>query len=165
MDSRTLVVLGAAVWPGGIPSPTLRRRTEWACGLFKAGGYDLLVLSGGLGKDPPAEADAMASIALAMDVPRAALVLDRGARTTLDTAKFAAAMPDAADRHFVAVTDVYHAPRTWLAFRACRLNIRLSCPPLGRTTRPLKLAWSFLREIPAVGLYVAHFLRLRLSRS
>jgi vancomycin permeability regulator SanA len=160
---QTLVVLGAGVWPGGIASPTLRRRTQWACRLFNQGKYDLLVLSGAEGDHPPAEACVMKSIALAMGVPAPNLVLDTGAVTTLDTARFAAAMPDAARRHFVAVTDVYHALRTRLAFRAFRLDVRVSSPPLGNETRRARLTWSYLREVPALALYLVHLVRIRLS--
>jgi vancomycin permeability regulator SanA len=160
---RTLIVLGAGVWEGGIASPTLRRRTQWACRLFNEGGYDLLVLSGAEGKHPPAEACVMKSIALERGVPLPNLVLDTGAFTTLDTASFAARMPEAARRRFVAVTDLYHALRTRLAFRAFGLDVEVSTPPLGRRTRRVRLAWSFFRELPALVLYGVYFVRIRLT--
>ncbi len=163
MPEPTLVVLGAAVWPGGVASPTLRRRTEWACRRFLADGGSELVLSGGIGTNPPAEADVMAAIARDAGVPATALVLDRQARTTLDTAAFAAALSNAASRRFVVVTDAYHGPRTWLAFRAYGLAVCVSSPPVGRATRRSRLALSFLREIPAMLLYLGHFVLLRLS--
>ena len=156
------MVLGAAVWPGGKPSPTLLRRTKWACKMFNKGGYDLIVLSGGLGKNAPTEADIMASIALASGVPERSLLLDRQAARTIDTAAFAASMPPAFERNFVAVTDLYRSPRTSLAFLAYGLKVKTCTPPLGHGTRSSKIIRSFLREIPAIGLYFAIFLRLRL---
>jgi vancomycin permeability regulator SanA len=162
-DKKTLVVLGAAVLPQGVASPTLQRRTEWACRLFKRGGFDEIVLSGGQGRHGPAEAEVMAEMALAADIPPACLVLDRAASVTLDTAAFAAHMPDALGRQFVAVTDVYHAPRTWLAFRAYRLKVVIDSPPLGRATPLPKLIRSFVHEIPGLILYAYYFMRVRLQ--
>jgi vancomycin permeability regulator SanA len=160
---KTLVVLGAAVSPDGVASPTLKRRTNWACRLFKTGSFDVIVLSGGRGKHGPAEAEVMAEILLAANVPERCLVLDRAASVTLDTAAFAARMPGASRRRFVAVTDVYHAPRTWMAFRAFRLQVEIDCPPLGRATPVPKLIRSFAREIPALILYALYFMRVRLQ--
>ena len=160
-DEKTLVVLGAAVGPGGVASPTLKRRTDWAGRLFKRGGCDVIVLSGGMGRHGPAEADVMAAMLLAADIPESRLVLDRAAFVTLDTAAFAARMPHAAKRHFVAVTDLYHAPRTWLAFRAFRLQVAVDSPPLGHATPVRTLIRSFAREIPALILYAFYFIRVR----
>jgi vancomycin permeability regulator SanA len=162
MGGRLIVVLGAAVWPGGLPSPTLRRRTEWGIKLFLGGGFDRLVFSGGLGLNPPAEAEVMARIAIEQGVPEAVIVRDMAAKTTIETAAFAAALPGAAELQFVAVTDLYHGPRTWLAFKAYKLDAHLSCPPLGRTTRPWRTILSFLREGPGLLLYTVYYLRLHM---
>ena len=149
------------MWANGVASPTLIRRTEWACKLFEEGRFDLIVLSGGAGKHGPAEAEVMAGIAIERGIPNDALVLDRAATRTMDTAAFAARMSQARERHFVAVTDIYHAPRTWLAFRTFRLEVDVSCPPLGRETRLSSLTRSILREIPATLVYFLYFLRKR----
>jgi vancomycin permeability regulator SanA len=43
-----IVVLGAAVWPGGQPSPTLQRRTLHAVDLLQRGYATYLLVTGGL---------------------------------------------------------------------------------------------------------------------
>lgn len=159
--ARILFVLGAAVWPGGAPSPTLRRRTEWAIARFREGGHDRLALSGGLGRHPPAEADVMAALARAAGIAEDRLILDRGAKTTIESAAFAATLPDARATAFTLVTDLYHGPRSRLAFAAYGLEAELDCPPPGGTARR-SLIRSWLREVPALLYYLGHFVRLRL---
>lgn len=164
MNAAPIIVLGAAIWPGGVPSPTLKRRTRFACSLFLAGGHSQLVLSGGIGRHPPAEAEVMAAIALEMGVPAAALLLDADARTTIETAAFVARSAIDRQHGLIAVTDRYHVPRTWLAFRAYGLPVRLRCPPLGRDTRLSRRLWSFAREIPALLWYLRYFIAAQRPR-
>lgn len=161
MNDGPIIVLGAAVWPGGVPSPTLLRRTRYACRLFLDGGHPQLVLSGGIGKYPPAEAEVMAHIARDMGVPDSALILDTAARTTIETAAFVARSGIDRSAGLVVVTDGYHAPRTWLAFRSYGLSARLRCPPLGHDTDVTKRIWSFAREVPALLWYLGYFFRTR----
>lgn len=161
MTAAPIIVLGAAVWPGGVPSPTLRRRTGFACTLFLEGGHAPLVLSGGIGRHPPAEAEVMAEIATAMGIPAGALLLDTAARTTIETAAFVARSAIDRQERMIVVTDRYHAPRTWLAFRAYGLHAQMRCPPLGHETRLVRRLWSFAREVPALLWYLGYFVRAR----
>jgi len=59
-----IIVLGAAVWAGGVPSPALRRRALHAVELFQQGLSDVLIVSGGIGKNPPSEARIMRRLAV-----------------------------------------------------------------------------------------------------
>jgi vancomycin permeability regulator SanA len=52
-----IVVLGAAVWAGGQPSPVFRDRLARAAELYHQGVADKIICSGGVGKNPPAEAE------------------------------------------------------------------------------------------------------------
>ena len=52
-----IVILGAAVWPGGQPSFVLRDRIARAAELYHQGIADKIICSGGVGHNPPAEAE------------------------------------------------------------------------------------------------------------
>ena len=54
-----IVVLGAAVWPGGQPSPALQCRVLHAVDLLQRGYALHLLVTGGVGQYPPAEAEVM----------------------------------------------------------------------------------------------------------
>src|SRR5882724_3797868 len=60
-----IVVLGAAVWPGGQPSPTLQRRVMHAVDLMQQGYAVYLLVTGGMGHYPPTEAEVMQRLAVA----------------------------------------------------------------------------------------------------
>lgn len=122
---RIIVVLGAAVWADGAPSPTLRRRCAAAAQLWSAGGFDRIIPSGGVGRHPPAEADVMAGLLVAAGVPASAIDPERYATRTIETAQYVARMvpPDA---RITAVSDRYHLTRVWVAFRSVGLIVRLA---------------------------------------
>ena len=77
-----IVVLGCSVWPGGRPSPALYARTEHAIELYWAGYASHLILTGGVGQNPPAESEVMRRLATAAGVPVEALLLDESSHST-----------------------------------------------------------------------------------
>lgn len=108
-----IVVAGCRVMPDGRPSPALERRVRRAVGLWKAGRAPLLVMTGGLGENPPTEAEAAARLAHSLGVPDAALVRESQSTTTAENAAFAARVVDA--RRVIVVSDTYHVLRCeWL---------------------------------------------------
>jgi uncharacterized SAM-binding protein YcdF (DUF218 family) len=157
---RALLILGAGVWPGGVPSTTLARRVNFASKLFREGGYDAVIPSGGLGDHPPTEAAVMRALLMADGVPAEKIILDEDARTTMDTARFAQSWqrvhPDTA---IVAVTDLYHKPRTALALWACGVDARVravrNTEPRSKLSPLLKM-WA--RETLALPYYCARIL-------
>src|SRR5215211_7207081 len=64
-----IVVLGAAVWSDGQPSPALQRRILHAVDLLQRGYAGYLLVTGGVGKYPPAEAAVMQRLAVAHGIP------------------------------------------------------------------------------------------------
>lgn len=127
MSGLVLVVLGAAVWPGGTPSPTLRRRVTWAATLYRQRGGSLL-LTGGRGRHPPAEAEVMAALAGQLGVPAERLIREPEGRTTWDSAwRCAGLIRSHGWRDVILVTDPWHMPRTRIAFRAFGIRAR-GCP-------------------------------------
>jgi len=80
-----IIVLGSAVWPNEQPSPSLRARTERAIELYRHGHASHLILSGGLGRHPPEEAEVMRRLAVEAGIPDEVLVLDEEARSTRES--------------------------------------------------------------------------------
>ena len=64
---HVIVVLGAAVWEGGQPSPALKRRLLHGVKLWKEGNAKYIIVSGGIGKHPPSEAAVMKKLATATE--------------------------------------------------------------------------------------------------
>ncbi len=113
-----IVVLGAAVWSGGRPGPSLYARTQHAITLYRAGYSSRLILSGGLGKYPPAEAEAMRQLALAAGVPEQALVLEDRSHSTEENLANSKALMDARGwRTAVIVSDPFHLLRAEMIAR------------------------------------------------
>lgn len=151
------MVLGAAVWAGGRPSPTLARRARHAAALYRAGRLDVIIGCGGLGDHPPTEASLIAALCRAEGVPDAALVEEGTSTSTRENLTnalplLAELQPDAV----IIVTDPYHAPRARLIAHQLGLNVRTDCPP-SRAIGPRQ----WLRHIPREGLaLLATLLRL-----
>ena len=149
---KAALILGAAVWPDGTPSPTLRRRTLHAAALWQRGEVQAIVPCGGLGHHPPSEAEAMRTLLLSEDVPPEAIRLEDRSRNTHENILFA--LPILAElgaREAVIVTDATHAPRARLIARGLGLPAASSSPPLRGGHLPTTLRQG-LREIPATAL-------------
>lgn len=153
--------MGAAVWPGGVASPTLQRRCDAAAALFRRGGYTAVIPSGGVGLHGPAEAIVMRDLMTASGVPPEVVLLEDRATTTMETARLVAAMI-APGARITVVSDSYHLPRCALAFRSTGHRVRLhsarSGHPVPRTRIAAK-AWA--REAAALPVYVWRILRRR----
>jgi uncharacterized SAM-binding protein YcdF (DUF218 family) len=161
---RLAVVFGAAVLAGGRPSPALARRTDHAAELALAGAVDRVLVSGGLGRHPPAEARVMADRLLAAGVEPARIARDETATTTMATARAVAVWcrshPDVTA--VVGVTDRCHAPRARLALWAHGLPARMTWPAPARVGGGARLrAWR--REAVGLPVYAVRALVRRFS--
>lgn len=110
-----IAVPGAAVYPGGVPSPALRRRVELAVRLWGEGRAPVILMTGGVGRHPPAEADVAAELARALGVPDAAILREGRSTTTDENARLAREV--AGPGAVLVVTDLTHALRATLTFR------------------------------------------------
>jgi uncharacterized SAM-binding protein YcdF (DUF218 family) len=161
-DVTAALVLGASVSAFG-PSPTLIRRTRHAAALWHRGEVGLVIPCGG-GPGPLTEAAAMTAILVESGVAPEAILPEPSSRTTWENLENARdlirALPTTQVR-IVVVTDAYHMPRALLAARALGLRAGPGAPPWGsaRVSAQIKGA---LREIPALGLYIAKAARTRL---
>src|SRR5215212_6189067 len=91
-ETEVVVVLGTQVLSGGRPSGTLRARVQHAARLYAKGEVRLVVPTGGVGRHPPSEAEVAARILRGAGVPEEAILPEREARNTRESARLVAAM-------------------------------------------------------------------------
>jgi uncharacterized SAM-binding protein YcdF (DUF218 family) len=144
-----IVVLGAQVLPGGRPSTALRRRVEHGAATLQSTGAPFLVVCGGAGDEPTAEAHVMARLAERLGVERGRIVGEDESRRTLEQAERVASLSAVNGwQRVVVVTDRYHLPRALFLFRRAGLDAEGS--GCGRGDGSLLRWWGgALREIPA----------------
>lgn len=113
-----LVVLGARVLPGGVPSGALMARVEKAVALYQQGLAPRLLFSGGVGVNPPSEAQVMRALAVQLGVPHEACLLEEQSHSTEQNARFSAELLRAQGiQRLVVVSDPYHLLRARQYFR------------------------------------------------
>ncbi len=111
-SADAIVVFGARCYADGTPSQSLEDRVRTGVRLFHEGRAPRLVLSGGPGDGVVHETDAMRDLAMRLEVPAEAIVLDRAGLSTRDTVRHSPPGSVLAVSHF------YHLPRIQLAYRA-----------------------------------------------
>jgi len=110
-----ILVLGSAVWPNEQPSPSLRARTERAIELYQQGYAPHLLLSGGLGRYPPEEAEVMRRLAVEAGIPQEAMILDMEAHSTWESMEKARdIMEQEGWETAIIVSDPFHIERALL---------------------------------------------------
>jgi uncharacterized SAM-binding protein YcdF (DUF218 family) len=115
-----------------------------------------IVATGGIGKHPPSEAEAVRDILVERGVPESAVILEARSHSTFENIAFAAdLLPQGSD--VVLVSDAWHLPRARLVARRLGLRATAAAPSL-RGARAWFTARATLREIAA---FAAYLLRLR----
>jgi uncharacterized SAM-binding protein YcdF (DUF218 family) len=154
-DADVAVVLGAAVWAHGRPSPTLWRRTMHAVQLARTGAVGHLLLTGGVGRHPPSEASVMRSVAERAGIEPSRLVVEERATSTLESARECARIITARGwTRVLVVTDRYHLARSLMAFRHFGVIARGSAPPDRGDTAEWRWLLLHLRELVAIPWYM-----------
>jgi uncharacterized SAM-binding protein YcdF (DUF218 family) len=152
-EADVAVVLGAAVWAHGRPSPTLWRRTMHAVELAHRGAVAHLLLTGGVGRHPPSEASVMRAVAERAGVSPSRLVREETATTTLESARACARIiGERGWTRVLVVTDRYHLARSLMAFRHFGVLARGSAPP--DDTAGWQWLFLHLRELVAIPWYL-----------
>lgn len=144
--TAAIIIFGAAVWPGGVASPTLRRRVE-AAARFGAGlEAPLYVPTGARGRHGPAESTVMAGLLRDLGVPAGRIVEEATGTDTLSSALACVALLRGHGHAgpVFAATSRFHLPR-------CLLVLRLA----GLPARPVPIGggegwYWWLREVPAI---------------
>ena len=160
--SDVIIVLGAAVWPQGQPSPALRRRVAHAVRLFQNGEGRYVLMTGGVGVLPPAEADVMRQLAIEAGVPDSHIVVEDQAHSTFDSAVYCYRI---CQQHgwttALIVTDRYHLLRALLTFYSFGLRVRGSAAHRLTSQRWYKTGYAYGREFLALGWYLWRILRMK----
>ncbi len=154
-DYDAVVALGTRVRAGGRPSAGLRRRTGHAVHLALEGRAGAVILCGGEGAHPPAEAHLMREMALAAGLPDERIVLEAASANTFENAVNAARiLHDRGWRRILVVSDGYHLPRALFVFRRLGLVVDGSAAPASPHDRAWFAAAVRLREVAAWAWYL-----------
>lgn len=110
-----ILIFGTGVRADGTASVTLRARTRHAYDLWKRGLAPIIVCTGGVGTNPPAESVAQEKLLVGWGVPKSAILKEEKSTSTWENAKFAAPLlPKGAQ--VIAVSDPFHL---WRCGRNC----------------------------------------------
>lgn len=150
-----IIVLGSAVWPGGRPSPSLDARAQHAIALYQSGYAPYLVFCGGLGGNPPSEAEVMRRLAVSAGVPASALMLEDQSHSTEESLTNAKLLMDARDlRSAIIVSDPFHLFRAEIIARDLGIEAYGSGARNSPTyTRASMRTWYTVREAIALVWY------------
>ncbi len=166
MTRHAIVIYGAAVRPGGVPSGTMRRRVEAALRCGAVLDAPLYLPTGGVGDHPPAEAEVMAGLLCEAGVASAQILIEPTGRNTLRSTLACARLLrqhgwGGAVVH--AATSAYHLPRTVMLLRLAGLDARGCTSPPGPASARLLPRWRWrLREAAALPVDAAWMTALRL---
>lgn len=150
-----IIVLGSEVWKGERASPSLNARIQHAIELYRAGYAAHLILSGGLGANPPSEAEMMRRIATNAGVPADALILEDQSHSTDENLANAKRVMDAHGwRTALIVSDPFHIYRAEIIARDLGIAAYGSGARNSPTyTLPLNRVWYTARESLALVWY------------
>ncbi len=137
-----IVVLGATVLPGGVPSGSLRARAEAAAELWHAGAAPRIVTTGAHHLHPPGEAVVARELLLARGVPADVIAIEEKSRNTKGNLLFARGILPAEVVRVWIVTEPFHMARALLIAQAVGfdpLAWPVDSPAWRRPTSRLKL--------------------------
>lgn len=162
MNQKAIIILGAAVWSEGVPSPTLRQRIKTASLAAKQMQSAIVICSGGVGRHPPSEAEVMMDGLLRSGIEKGRIFLESSSHSTLDNAKFSIEIMKKHNATLAyVVTDAYHITRAVLTFRTLGMPAKGIASPRNADTPLRRWLWYWVREIVALPVYV---LKLFLTR-
>jgi len=154
MARHAIVIYGAAVRPGGLPSDAMRHRVEAALRLGATLDTPLYVPTGGVGRNPPAEAAVMARMLREAGVAERQILVEPTGRNTLRSTLASARLLRERGHGSAAVfaaTSAYHLPRTVLLLRLAGLDAHPCPPPPGAASARFLPRWRWrLREAAAL---------------
>lgn len=143
-----ILIFGARVWPGGEPSPILQARTRRAYELWLRGLAPRIICTGGVGDDPPAEAEVQAKLLRGWGVPERAILVENHSTSTRENVEFAAKLLPVDERTIIGVSDAFHL---WRCVRECRKQgiIAYSSPSPGFDELPMhsRLYYAFREAV------------------
>ena len=123
------IVLGAAVWTGNIPSPTLSSRVDRAIELLKKGFAGKIVLTGGKAPGELSEAEVGYEYAKINSVDTAKVFIETYTSSTTDQMKWIKtnlSLSKDSVNDIIVVSDRYHLPRVIEISKFFNLNIKVA---------------------------------------
>jgi uncharacterized SAM-binding protein YcdF (DUF218 family) len=147
-----IVVLGARVYAGGRLGPSLTRRAQHAAALYQQGYAPSILCTGGLGTDPPTEAEAACGLIAELGVPRTALFFEMQSHSTEENALYSAVIArEQGWTSALIVSDGYHLLRATLLFQRAGFSVYPSPAQLtGGPMNPIERAARESRELAAL---------------
>lgn len=114
-----VIIFGAAVRPDGRPSAALRRRVDSAVRWARGDGDAMIIPTGGIGGEGPAEAEVMKGLLLDAGIDSRRIVVEPTGRDTLESIRLChAILQQRGDcRTVVCCTSAYHQPRCAVLLR------------------------------------------------
>jgi uncharacterized SAM-binding protein YcdF (DUF218 family) len=153
LNNPAIVIFGAAVRPDGTPSTALRWRTEAAVALGRRLDAPIYIPTGGLGINPPTEAEVMARLLHAMGVAPEQIVMEPTARNTIGSVRAVRGLLCGMGHRgrVYAATSAYHLPRCVMLLRLAGLRAHAAPPPPWPAARAWRRRWYWrLREAAAL---------------
>jgi uncharacterized SAM-binding protein YcdF (DUF218 family) len=148
-----IVIFGAAVRPGGQPSPALRRRVEAAAAFGARFGAPIFLPTGGVGRNGPSEASVMRGLLVAHGMAGERILIEESGTDTLSSARAVAQLLRANKlaAPVFAASSAYHLPRCVLLLRLFGVPARAAGPPwvTAGSRWPTRIWW-WLREAAAL---------------
>ena len=123
------VVLGAAVWSGNIPSPTLSSRVDKALELLEQGFVGKIVLTGGKAPGELPESEVAYEYARVKGVDSSKVTLENLTANTADQIKWIKNNLLTEDNSFddiILISDAYHLPRAIEISKFYKLDIKVA---------------------------------------
>lgn len=159
--SDAAIVLGAAVWEGGRPSPSMYARVKEAVKLYHEGFVRKLIVSGGLGRFPPTEAEVMRDVAISLKVPKEDIILETEAKSTFQNISNSAYLGEKQGlKNYIIVTDAFHIKRSLLIGEELDLNVQGAAAfdsPL-YTNKKLKFKYTLREAFGLIKFYARGFM-------
>ncbi|HET6307218.1 MAG TPA: YdcF family protein, partial [Rhodopila sp.] len=122
-----IIIFGAAVWPDGQPSPTLRHRVEAAIRFAARFTRPLFIPTGAKGRFGDAEATVMARLLREAGFPPESIREETTGTDTLSSVRAAVRLVPGPWPVY-ACTSAYHLPRCLLLLRLAGIKAH-ACPP------------------------------------
>ena len=162
-----IIIFGAAVRPGGMPSQTLHHRVEAAVRFGTRFTRPLFIPTGAKGRHGEAEAVVMARLLSQAGFPDTAILTEETGTDTLSSVRAVRRLipADYPVGGIYAATSAYHLPRCLLLLRLAGIRAR-ACPPPpvpAASRRWVRWFWR-LRETPALPYDAMLMLWLRITR-
>jgi len=152
-SQNTVVVPGAAVWSGDIPSPTLSGRVNKALELVNSGYAGKILLTGSNAPGELTEAEAALNYLLAKGVDTSFISIETGTTSTSEQIQFIksniSARENAGD--IIVVSDSYHLPR--IVEIAEFINVEIKVAESGHTVNFEDKVYNYIRESVALFMF------------